>query len=126
MSDRLPAPTGGPPHPAPPPERIRAILRHVTWNEPLALPDELEVRAIGSNLEVDLRGSQWEAGVAEIEMRAGLANITLRIPAHVRVVDLTRSVLGGVRADPGGACDPERVVRLTGQLILSNVTVVRE
>ena len=125
----LPAPSGAT-HSVP--ERVEATVRNVAFGGSAVVPSYLELRAVVGNVELSLGQARFTPGITEIDLRAVLSNIEIRLPAHIRVENNTRSVLGSFK-DPEAPTEGivpsgnrTYVVRLTGRSVLSNITLVRE
>jgi hypothetical protein len=113
------------------PSRIAAVVSNVERSGVLTVPEYLEVRALAGNVELDLRHAHFAPGVTEIALRSLMGSIDIRLPAYVQIDNQGSGVLASfechdfsrtARAAPAGA--PPCVVRVTGRVVLSAVTVV--
>jgi hypothetical protein len=112
------------------PPRVAAVVGNVEQSGVLMVPEYLEVRALAGNVTLDLRHAHFAPGVTEIALRSLMGSIDIRLPSHVQIDNQGSGVLASfechdfsrtTRAAPAGT--PPCVVRVTGRVVLSAVTV---
>ena len=118
--------------PSPPtPVRIAAVFANAERASLPAVPAQLELQVLADTMKLDLRRAHFESGVTEIELNTLMGNIEVQLPPGVHVENHASSLLGSFecRAQLRGrgalpSATPLPVVRFTGRIALSNVSVV--
>ncbi len=110
-----------------PVQQIRSVFSNIERNVRGAVPSTLDVRSAFGNVELDLRDAEFAPGVTEIHVRAFAGNVEIELPDGVDIENDGRTILGSFKVEQRRRRDrderPERIVRISGRAIMSNVEI---
>ncbi|RSN48249.1 MULTISPECIES: DUF1707 SHOCT-like domain-containing protein [Actinomadura] len=115
---------------APPTEHpgsVVAVLSGATRSGRWLVKEHTTVVALLGGIELDFRRAVLSSSEVTLNITAVMGGVALTVPPGVRVVDSTTAVLGGNSLPEDDVVDADApVVRLTGLVLLSGVTVERK
>ncbi|MFD0904060.1 DUF1707 SHOCT-like domain-containing protein [Actinomadura sediminis] len=117
--------------PAPPPARhsanVVAVLSGATRTGRWLVEERTTVVSLLGGIELDFRRAVLSASEVTLNITAIMGGVAITVPPGVRVVDSTMAILGGNSLPEDDVVDPDApVIRLTGMVLLSGVTVERK
>ncbi|MBE1535300.1 DUF1707 SHOCT-like domain-containing protein [Actinomadura algeriensis] len=106
---------------------VVAVLSGATRSGRWLVEQRTNVVSLLGGIELDFRQAVLSASEVTVNVTAVLGGVAVTVPPGVRVVDSTMAILGATTLPEDDVIDPDApVIRLTGMVLLSGVTVERK
>ncbi|OLT24036.1 hypothetical protein BJF79_45630 [Actinomadura sp. CNU-125] len=106
---------------------VVAVLSGATRTGRWLVEARTNVVSLLGGVELDFRQAVLSASEVTVNVTALMGGVAITVPPGVRVVDSSMAILGGTTLPEDDVIDPDApVIRLTGVVLLSGVTVERK
>ncbi|GGV25807.1 hypothetical protein GCM10010182_55680 [Actinomadura cremea] len=108
------------------PSTVVAVLSGATRTGRWLVEERTNVVSLMGGVELDFRRAVLSASEVTLNITAVMGGVAITVPPGVRVVDSSMAILGGTTLPEDDAEADAPVIRLTGVVLLSGITVERK